>query len=143
MNEVTVKTTVQVYRPKFDIKRIDLGGLLKTELSLKYCQNGLLIMEIESDQIFKEGDYWIEFVCDYPDLEIESVDKYPFERVYGGYKFVFQDPLPANKRISKSFLLKSKVSPGSYQTRFSINTKVFWRGILLDQENINVVVSEI
>ncbi|MCC7572651.1 MAG: hypothetical protein KO464_04595 [Candidatus Methanofastidiosum sp.] len=143
MNEVTVKTTVQVYRPKFDIKRIDLGGILKTELSLKDGQNGLLMIEIESDQIFKEGDYWIEFVCDYPDLEIESVDKYPSERIYGGYKFIFQDPLPANKRISKSFLLKSKVSPGSYQTRFSINTKVFWRGILLDQENINVVVSEI
>jgi len=143
MNAVTVKTTVQVYRPKFEIKKIDLGGLLKTELSLKNDQNGLLMMDIESDQVFKEGDYWIEFVSDYPDLEVESVDKYPSEKIYGGYKFIFQDPLPANKRISKSFLLKSKVSPGSYETRFTVNAKVFWRDILLDQENINVVVLEI
>lgn len=142
MNAVTAKTTVQVYRPKFEIKKIDLGGVLKTELLLKDNQNGLLMMDIESDQVFKEGDYWIEFVSDYPDLEIESVDKYPSEKVYGGYKFIFQDMLPANKRISKSFLLKSKVSAGSYETRFTINTKVFWRDILLDQENINVVVSE-
>lgn len=143
MNAVTVKTTVQVYRPKFEIKKIDLGGLLKTELSLKNDQNGLLMMDIESDQVFKEGDYWIEFVSDYPDLEVESVDKYPSEKIYGGYKFIFQDPLPANKRISKSFLLKSKVSPGSYETRFTVNAKVFWRDILLDQENIKVVVLEI
>jgi len=143
MNAVTVKTSVQVYRPKFEIKKIDLGGLLKTELSLKNDQNGLLMMDIESDQVFKEGDYWIEFVSDYPDLEIESVDKYPSEKIYGGYKFIFQDPLPANKRISKSFLLKSKVSPGSYETRFTVNAKVFWRDILLDQENIKVVVLEI
>ena len=143
MNAVTVKKSVQVYRPKFDIKKIDLGGLLKTELSLKNDQNGLLMMDIESDQVFKEGDYWIEFVSDYPELEIESVDKYPSEKIYGGYKFIFQDPLPANKRISKSFLLKSKVSPGSYETRFTVNTKVFWRGILLDQEDIKVVVLEI
>ncbi|KYC53724.1 MAG: hypothetical protein AMQ22_00111 [Candidatus Methanofastidiosum methylothiophilum] len=142
MNAVTTKMTIQVYRPKFDIKKIDLGGLLKTELSLKDNQNGLLMMDIESDQVFKEGDYWIEFVCDYPDLEIESVDKYPSEKIYGGYKFIFQDPLPANKRISKSFLLKSKVSAGSYETRFTVNTKVFWKEILLDQENIKVVVSE-
>jgi len=142
MNAVTAKTTVQVYRPKFDIKKIDLGGLLKTELSLKHDQNGLLMMDIESDQVFKEGEYWIEFTSDYSDLEVESVDKYPSEKTYGGYKFTFQDPLPANKRISKSFLLKSKVSAGSYETRFIVNTKVFWRGILLDQENINVVVSE-
>ena len=142
MNAVTTKMTIQVYRPKFDIKKIDLGGLLKTELSLKYNQNGLLMMDIESDQVFKEGDYWIEFVSDYPDLEIESVDKYPSEKIYGGYKFIFQDPLPANKRISKSFLLKSKVSAGSYETRFTVNTKVFWKDILLDQENIKVVVSE-
>jgi len=143
MNAVTVKTSVQVYRPKFEIKKIDLGGLLKTELSLKNDQNGLLMMDIESDQVFKEGDYWIEFVSDYPDLEVESVDKYPSEKIYGGYKFIFQDPLPANKRISKSFLLKSKVSPGSYETRFTVNAKVFWRDILLDQENIKVVVLEI
>lgn len=142
MNAVTTKMTIQVYRPKFDIKKIDLGGLLKTELSLKDNQNGLLMMDIESDQVFKEGDYWIEFVSDYPDLEIESVDKYPSEKIYGGYKFIFQDPLPANKRISKSFLLKSKVSAGSYETRFTVNTKVFWKDILLDQENIKVVVSE-
>ncbi|MDX9797579.1 MAG: hypothetical protein WDA59_07345 [Methanofastidiosum sp.] len=142
MNAVTAKTTIQVYRPKFDIKKIDLGGLLKTELSLKHDQNGLLMMDIESDQVFREGEYWIEFTSDYFDLEIESVDKYPSEKTYGGYKFTFQDPLPANKRISKSFLFKSKVSAGSYETRFIVNTKVFWRGILLDQENINVVVSE-
>lgn len=142
MNAVTAKTTIQVYRPKFDIKKIDLGGLLKTELSLKHDQNGLLMMDIESDQVFREGEYWIEFTSDYSDLEIESVDKYPSEKTYGGYKFTFQDPLPANKRISKSFLFKSKVSAGSYETRFIVNTKVFWRGILLDQENINVVVSE-
>lgn len=142
MNAVTAKTTVQVYRPKFDIKKIDLGGLLKTELSLKHDQNGLLMMDIESDQVFKEGEYWIEFTSDYSDLEVESVDKYPSEKIYGGYKFTFQDLLPGNKRISKSFLLKSKVSAGSYETRFIVNTKVFWRGILLDQENINVVVSE-
>ena len=142
MNAVTTKMTIQVYRPKFDIKKIDLGGLLKTELSLKDNQNGLLMMDIESDQVFKEGDYWIEFVSDYPDLEIESIDKYPSEKIYGGYKFIFQDPLPANKRISKSFLLKSKVSAGSYETRFTVNTKVFWKDILLDQENIKVVVSE-
>ncbi|KYC45197.1 MAG: hypothetical protein APG12_00889 [Candidatus Methanofastidiosum methylothiophilum] len=143
MNPVTVKTTIQVYRPKFEIKKIDLGGLLKTELTLKHDQNGLLMMEIESDQIFKEGDYWIEFVSDYPDLEIESVDKYPSEKIYGGYKFIFQDILPANKRISKSFLLKSKVPPGSYETRFTVNIKVFWRGILLDQENVKVVVLDL
>lgn len=142
MNAVTAKTTIQVYRPKFDIKKIDLGGLLKTELSLKHDQNGLLMMDIESDQVFREGEYWIEFTSDYSDLEIESVDKYPSEKTYGGYKFTFQDPLPANKKISKSFLFKSKVSAGSYETRFIVNTKVFWRGILLDQENINVVVSE-
>jgi hypothetical protein len=143
MNAVTVKTSVQVYRPKFEIKKIDLGGLLKTELSLKNDQNGLLMMDIESDQVFKEGEYWIEFVSDYPELEVESVDKYPSEKIYGGYKFIFQDPLPANKRISKSFLFKSKVSPGSYETRFTVNAKIFWRDILLDQENIKVVVLEI
>lgn len=142
MNSVTLNTTIQVYRPKFEIKKIDLGGLLKTELSLKDGQNGLLMMDIESDQVFKEGEYWIEFVSDYPDLEIESVDKYPSEEIYGGYKFIFQDLLPADKRISKSFLIKSKVSPGSYENRFTINAKVFWRNILLDQENIKVVVLE-
>ena len=142
MNSVTLNTTIQVYRPKFEIKKIDLGGLLKTELSLKDGQNGLLMMDIESDQVFKEGEYWIEFVSDYPDLEIESVDKYPSEEIYGGYKFIFQDSLPADKRISKSFLIKSKVSPGSYENRFTINVKVFWRNILLDQENIKVVVLE-
>lgn len=142
MNSVTLNTTIQVYRPKFEIKKIDLGGLLKTELSLKDGQNGLLMMDIESDQVFKEGEYWIEFVSDYPDLEIESVDKYPSEGIYGGYKFIFQDSLPADKRISKSFLIKSRVSPGSYENRFTINAKVFWRNILLDQENIKVVVLE-
>ncbi len=142
MNSVTLNTTIQVYRPKFEIKKIDLGGLLKTELSLKDGQNGLLMMDVESDQVFKEGEYWIEFVSDYPDLEIESVDKYPSEEIYGGYKFIFQDSLPADKRISKSFLIKSKVSPGSYENRFTINAKVFWRNILLDQENIKVVVLE-
>ena len=142
MNSVTLNTTIQVYRPKFEIKKIDLGGLLKTELSLKDGQNGLLMMDIESDQVFKEGEYWIEFVSDYPDLEVESVDKYPSEEIYGGYKFIFQDSLPADKRISKSFLIKSKVSPGSYENRFAINVKVFWGNILLDQENIKVVVLE-
>ncbi len=142
MNSVTLNTTIQVYRPKFEIKKIDLGGLLKTELSLKDGQNGLLMMDIESDQVFKEGEYWIEFVSDYPDLEIESVDKYPSDEIYGGYKFIFQDSLPADKRISKSFLIKSRVSPGSYENRFTINVKVFWRNILLDQENIKVVVLE-
>ena len=142
MNSVTLNTTIQVYRPKFEIKKIDLGGLLKTELSLKDGQNGLLMMDVESDQVFKEGEYWIEFVSDYPDLEIESVDKYPSEEIYGGYKFIFQDSLPADKRISKSFLIKSRVSPGSYENRFTINVKVFWRNILLDQENIKVVVLE-
>jgi hypothetical protein len=143
MNPVTVESTIQVYRPKFEIKKIDLGGILKTELSLKHDQNGLLMMDIESDQVFREGEYWIEFTSDYPDLEIESVDKYPSEQIYGGYKFTFQDLLPADKRISKSFLIKSKVSPGSYETKFTINVKIFWRGILLDQENVNVVVLDL
>lgn len=143
MNPVTVESTIQVYRPKFEIKKIDLGGILKTELSLKNDQNGLLMMDIESDQVFREGEYWIEFASDYPDLEVESVDKYPSEQIYGGYKFTFQDILPADKRISKSFLIKSKVSPGSYETKFTINIKIFWRGILLDQENVKVVVLDI
>jgi hypothetical protein len=143
MNPVTVESTIQVYRPKFEIKKIDLGGILKTELSLKHDQNGLLMMDIESDQVFREGEYWIEFTSDYPDLEIESVDKYPSEQIYGGYKFTFQDLLPADKRISKSFLIKSKVSPGSYETKFTINVKIFWRDILLDQENVNVVVLDL
>jgi hypothetical protein len=143
MNPVTVKTTVEVYRPKFEIKKIDLGGILKTELSLKHDQNGLLMMDIESDQVFREGEYWIEFTSDYPDLEVESVDKYPSEQIYGGYKFIFQDQLPADKRISKSFLIKSKVSPGSYETRFTINIKIFWRDILLGQENIKAVVLDL
>ncbi len=143
MDTVTTKTVVQVYRPKFEIKKIDLGGLLKTELSLRHDQNGLIMIDIESDQVFKEGDYWIEFISDYSELVIESVDKYPSEIIYGGYKFTFQDPLPSGKRISKSFLVKSKVSPGSYETRFNINIKVFWRGILLDQENVKVVVLDL
>ncbi|NYT03778.1 MAG: hypothetical protein GKC00_03625 [Candidatus Methanofastidiosa archaeon] len=143
MNPVTVESTIQVFRPKFEIKKIDLGGILKTELSLKNDQNGLLMMDIESDQVFREGEYWIEFTSDYPDLEVESVDKYPSEQIYGGYKFIFQDQLPADKRISKSFLIKSKVSPGSYETRFTINMKIFWRGILLDQENVKVVVLDL
>ncbi|KYC46856.1 MAG: hypothetical protein AMQ74_01743 [Candidatus Methanofastidiosum methylothiophilum] len=143
MDAVTVKTRVQVYRPKFEIKKIDLGGILKTELSLKNDQNGLLMLDIESDQTFKEGEYWIEFSTDYPILEVSSVDKYPSEQIAGGYKFIFQNQLPENKRISKSFLLKSKVPLGSYETRFTVNIRVFWREILLDQENIKVVVTEI
>lgn len=142
MDTVTVKTQVQVYRPKFEIKKIDLGGILKTELSLKDNQNGLLMLDIESDNNFNAGEYWIEFSTDYPVLEVSSVDKYPSEQISGGYKFIFQDPLPENKRISKSFLLKSNVSSGSYETKFSINVRVFWRDILLDQKNVNVVVSE-
>ncbi|NMC58749.1 MAG: hypothetical protein GYA51_05080 [Candidatus Methanofastidiosa archaeon] len=142
MDTVTVKTQVQVYRPKFEIKKIDLGGILKTELSLKDNQNGLLMLDIESDNNFNAGEYWIEFSTDYPVLEVSSVDKYPSEQISGGYKFIFQDPLPENKRISKSFLLKSNVSSGSYETKFSVNVRVFWRDILLDQKNVNVVVSE-
>jgi hypothetical protein len=142
MDTVTVKTQVQVYRPKFEIKKIDLGGILKTELSLKDNQNGLLMLDIESDNNFNAGEYWIEFSTDYPVLEVSSVDKYPSEQISRGYKFIFQDPLPENKRISKSFLLKSNVSSGSYETKFSVNVRVFWRDILLDQKNVNVVVSE-
>jgi len=143
MTPVKVKTRIQVFRPKFDIKKIDLGGVLKTELSLKHDQNGLLMIDIKSDEPFKGGEYWIEFTSDYPELEVESVDKYPSEKIYGGYKFTFQDQLPANKRISKSFLFKSKVSPGSYETRFTINIKVFWRDILLDQDNVKAVVLDL
>lgn len=143
MNPVKIKTRIQIFRPKFDIKKIDLGGVLKTELSLKHDQNGLLMIDMKSDETFKEGEYWIEFTSDYPELEVESVDKYPSEKIYGGYKFTFQDQLPANKRISKSFLFKSKVPPGSYETRFTINIKVFWRDILLDQDNVKVVVLDL
>ena len=142
MDTVTVKTNVQVYRPKFEIKKIDLGGLLKTELSLKANQNGLMMIDIESDHNFNPGEYWIEFSSDYPVLEVSSVDQYPSEQIGGGYKFIFQDQLIENKRVSKSFLLKSNVSSGSYETRFTVNLKVFWRGILLDQQNVNVVVTE-
>lgn len=142
MDKVTAKTNVEVYRPKFEIKRIDLGGVLRTELQLKHAQNGLLMIDIESDQVFKEGEYWIEFISDYRNFEINSVDRYPLEKTRNGYKFVFQDTLPANRRTTKSFLVKADVSAGSYETRFIINTNVFWRDILLDQGTIRVVVTE-
>ncbi len=142
MSEVAAKTNVEVYRPKFEIKRIDLGGVLRTELQLKHGQNGLLMIDIESDQIFKEGDYWIEFISNYHDMEINSVDRYPSEKIHNGYRFIIQNALPADRRTTKSFLVKANVSPGSYETRFIINTNVFWRGILLDQGTIRVVVTE-
>ncbi|HNZ87093.1 MAG TPA: hypothetical protein PKK55_01030 [Methanofastidiosum sp.] len=142
MDTVTIKRNVEVYRPKFEIKKIDLGGILKTELSLKNNQNGLIMIDIESDNDFNAGDYWIEFTSDYPVLEVSSVDQYPSEQIIGGYKFIFQDRLTENKRVSKSFLLKSSVSSGSYETKFTVNMKIFWKGILLDQQNIRVVVTE-